>query len=51
LKQAVRWRPVPFNGCAAVMPPRATKPEIKPLDAQQMRALLKVAEDTDLYAL
>ena len=40
-----------MNVCAAVMPPRPTKPEIKPLDAQQIKVLLKVAEDTDLYAL
>src|SRR5215217_7186356 len=51
LKQAVRWRLVPLNVCAAVTPPRIVKPEIRPLDAQQMKALLVAAEDTDLYAL
>jgi integrase len=51
LKQAVRWQLVPLNVCAAVTPPRPITPEIRPLDAQQMKALLKVAEDTDLYAL
>ena len=33
------------------MPPRPLKPEIQPLDVRQMKALLKAAEDTDLYAL
>jgi integrase len=51
LKQAVRWRLIPLNACVAVMPPRPMKPEIRPLDARQMKALLKAAEDTDLYAL
>jgi integrase len=51
LKQAVRWRLVPLNVCAAVTPPRIVKPEIRPLDAQQIRALLTAAEGTDLYAL
>ena len=51
IKQAVRWRLVPLNVCAAVTPPRIVKPEIRPLDAQQMKALLTAAEGTDLYAL
>ena len=51
LKQAVRWRLVPLNVCMAVVLPRITKPEIQPLDAQQMKALLKAAQGTDLYAL
>ena len=41
LKQAVRWRLVPLNVCMAVVLPRITKPEIQPLDARQMKALLK----------
>jgi integrase len=51
LKQAVRWRLVPLNVCMAVVLPRITKPEIQPLDAQQMKALLKAAQGTNLYAL
>jgi integrase len=51
LKQAVRWRLIPLNACVSVMPPRPMKPEIRPLDARQMKALLEAAEDTDLYAL
>ena len=51
LKQAVRWRLVPLNVCVAVVLPRITKPEIQPLDAQQMKALLRAAQGTDLYAL
>jgi integrase len=51
LKQAVRWRLVPINVCRAVVLPRITKPEIQPLDAQQMKALLRAAQCTDLYAL
>jgi integrase len=51
LKQAVRWRVVPLNVCMAVVLPCITKPEIQPLDAQQMKALLRAAQDTDLYAL
>jgi integrase len=51
LKQAVRWRLVPVNVSQAVVLPRITKPEIQALDVQQMKALLKAARDTDLYAL
>lgn len=51
LKQAVRWRMIPINVCQAVVLPRITQPEIQPLDADQMKALLKAAKDTDLYAL
>jgi integrase len=51
LRQAVRWRLIPLNVCVAVMPPRPLKPEIRPLDTRQMKALLKAAEGTDLYAL
>jgi integrase len=35
----------------AVVLPRVTKPEIQPLDAQQIKALLRAAQGTDLYAL
>jgi integrase len=51
LKQAVRWRLEPLNVCMAVVLPCITKPEIQPLDAQQMKALLRAAQGTDLYAL
>ena len=51
LRQAVRWRLIPLNACVAVMPPRPLKPEIGPLDTLQLKALLKAAEGTDLYAL
>jgi hypothetical protein len=51
LKQAVRWRMIPVNVCQAVVLPRITQPEIQPLDADQMKALLKAAKYTDLYAL
>jgi len=51
LKQAVRWRLAPLNVCMAVVLPRITKPEIQPLDAQQMTTLLRAAQDTDLHAL
>jgi integrase len=51
LKQAVLWRLVPLNVCMAVVLSRITKPEIQPLDAQQMKALLRAAQGTDLYAL
>jgi integrase len=51
LKQAVRWRLVPLNVCMAVVLPCITKPEIQSLDAQQMKALLKAAQGTDLYPL
>jgi hypothetical protein len=42
---------VPVNVSQAVVLPRITKPEIQALDVQQMKALLKAARDTDLYAL
>jgi integrase len=51
LKQAVRWRLVPVNSCLAVVLPRITKPEIQPLDADQMKALLEASRGTDSYAL
>ena len=35
----------------AVVLPRITKPETQPLDARQMKALLKAAQGTVLYAL
>jgi len=35
----------------AVVLPRITKPEIQPLDAQQMKAQLRAAQGTDIDAL
>lgn len=51
LKQAVSWRLVPLNVCESVTLPRLDTEEIKPLDAGQMKALLKAAEATGLRAL
>ena len=51
LKQAVRWRLIPLNVCESVTPPRIARTEIAPLDARQIKALLKAAEGTDLHAL
>ncbi len=51
LKQAVRWRLIPMNVCESVTPPRIARTEISPLDARQMKALLKAAEETNLHAL
>ena len=51
LKQAVRWRLIPLNVCESVTPPRVARTEIAPLDARQMKALLRTAEVTDLHAL
>jgi hypothetical protein len=35
----------PVNVCIAVVLPRITKPEIQPLHAQQLKALLRIGED------
>ncbi len=51
LKQAVRWRLVPYNVCLAVTPPRPEQHEIEPLGTRQIKNLLEAAEGTDLYAL
>ena len=51
LKQAVRWRLIPLNVCESVTPPRKERTEIDPLDAQQVKALLKAAEGKNLHAL
>jgi integrase len=53
LKQAVKWSLVPRNVCDAVNPPRVPKAEIKPLDAEQAKRLLKTAKETqpEFYAL
>ena len=51
LKAALRWRLIPLNPCADVTPPRPSKANVEALDVEQMKALLKAAEGTDLYAL
>jgi integrase len=51
LKDAVRWRLVPYNVADAVTPPRPTKPEITPLTAEQVKMLLAAARGRKLEAL
>jgi integrase len=53
LKQAVKWLLMPRNVCDAVTPPRAPKSEIRPLDVQQVKRLLKKTKETqsEFYAL
>jgi integrase len=51
LKQAVKWKLIRSNVCASVTPPRRQKPEIKPLTAEQVKALLDAAIDDPLYPL
>jgi integrase len=51
LKDAVRWRLVPFNVADAVTPPRPNKPEIMPLSADQVKVLLAAARGDRLEAL
>ncbi len=45
LKQAVMWSLIPRNICEAVNPPRVPKAEIKPLDTEQAKRLLKTAKE------
>ena len=51
LKQAVRWRLVPYNVCADVDRPRVAKADITPLDPEQVAALLAEARGDRLEAL
>jgi integrase len=46
LEQAVRWNLIPRNPAALVDPPKVRKEEIKPLDPEQARTLLRVAGET-----
>ena len=46
MEQAVRWKLIPRNPAALVDPPKVRKEEIKPLDAEQARTLLRVAGET-----
>jgi integrase len=50
LKQAVRWSLIPRNVMEAVTPPRPAKTEITPLTQEQVKALLRAAEEDKLYA-
>jgi integrase len=51
LKQAVRWGLVPRNVCEDVKRPRLRREEIRPLDREQTRRLLKAAEGERFEAL
>ena len=51
LKQAVRWRLIPFNMAADVDRPRSSKTDIAPLNAEQVSTLLKNAKGDRLEAL
>lgn len=51
LKDAVKWRLIPYNVADAVTPPRPTKPEITPLSAEQVKVLLAAARGDRLEAL
>jgi len=51
LKQAVADGLIPRNVTEAVKPPRPVKKEIRPLDAEQTRALLRTARGDRLEAL
>src|SRR5215213_1377877 len=51
LKQAVRWSLVPRNVADSVDPPKAPKKEIKPLDEDRVKRLLKAVQGDKLEAL
>ena len=51
LKQAVRWRLIPFNMGADVDRPKAAKADISPLSAEQVNTLLKAARGDRQEAL
>jgi integrase len=51
LKDAVKWRLIPYNVADAVTPPRPAKPEITPLSAEQVKVLLAAARGNLLEAL
>jgi integrase len=51
MKQAVRWRLIPYNIAADVDKPKAPKADITPLDAAQVTKLLKAAEGDRFEAL
>jgi integrase len=51
LDQAVRWGTLPRNVCKATTPPKPDAEEIKPLDAEQARQLLRTAGEERFEAL
>src|SRR5215218_992094 len=51
LDQAVKWGIVPRNVCKATTPPKPVAEEIKPLDAEQARQLLRTARGERFEAL
>jgi integrase len=51
LKDAVKWRLVPYNVADAVTPPRHANPEITPLTAEQVKMLLVESRGDRLEAL
>jgi integrase len=51
LDQAVKWGIVPRNVCKASTPPKPVAEEIKPLDAEQARQLLRTAGGDRFEAL
>jgi integrase len=51
LKQAVKWSLIPRNITEAVDPPREQKQEIKPLNEEEVRTLLKAVRGDKLEAL
>jgi integrase len=51
LDQAVKWGTVPRNVCKATTPPKPVSEEIRPLDAEQARQLLRTAGGERFEAL
>src|SRR4030095_7328112 len=51
LKQAVRWRLIPYNMAADVDRPKSEKADIQPLTAHQVGMLLKAATNDRFEAL
>jgi integrase len=51
LDQAVKWGTIPRNVCKATTPPKPDSEEIRPLDAEQARQLLRTAGGERFEAL
>jgi integrase len=51
LRTAVRWSLISCNPCLAVDPSRPTRAEIRPLNAEHVKVLLRAAKDNPLFAL
>lgn len=47
LKQAVRWKYIPRNPCDDADPPKVQREEMRPLDREEARRLLKTAAKPD----